>query len=302
MRSNNALKIKKRRAAFTSVAANVCVTTIKIITAFYTGSVSVLSEALHSLGDIISSLLAYFSIRVGDKPADKEHPYGHGKVESFASLGESILLACAAGWVGYEAVKRIFSPKDIKEDVAIYVIGLLALLSFVVGRYISEVAKQTDSEALRANAAHIRADVITSIGVIVALLLVKLTNNTIFDPILALGLSIWIFFTAVRLGIRSFQLLIDISLPKEEILVIENILNNHPAIKSWHQLRTRKSGSYRHIDAHILLDDDLSLIEAHALTEEVEDKIRESLSNVSISLHMEPFQEEVKHRQQQHSE
>lgn len=292
---------KKGTAAALSLVSNVLITVAKLVGAILTGSVSVLSEAAHSLGDIAASGIAWVSVRVADKPADAEHPFGHGKVESIAGLAESLLLAGAALFVGIEAITRLYRPEPLQADLAFYIILGTAVCSIFVGRFVHSTAIETDSEALKANAAHIFADVVTSAGVLAALLLVWITNLTWIDPVAGLLLSVWIVYVAARLAIASINILIDVRLPDAEVELIEKVLRDHPRIQGFHQLRTRKAGSYRHIDAHILMDDNLTLIEAHNLTEEVEDLIRDKLPNVSISLHMEPHMQEIAHRRAQHS-
>jgi cation diffusion facilitator family transporter len=153
---------------------------------------------------------------------------------------------------------------------------------------------------LATDAAHIWADLITSLGVLVALTLVRLTGNNLFDPLIALGLSLWILFSAGRILLNVLRTLMDASLPIAEIEAIERILRNHAEVKDFHRLRTRKSGSARQIDGHVLLRDELSLVEAHRITEEVEDRIRGLYPEVSVTLHMEPFQEEVRHQKRAH--
>lgn len=298
----NALARRKRLAAGVSVLSNVLLTAGKLAAFFLSGSVSVLSEALHSVGDIIASMLAYAGVRVGEAPADLEHPYGHGKVESFAGLAEALLLIGAGLYVGYQAVVRLLSPQPIQVDIAIAIITAAMVWNVFVSRYIHIVAEETDSEALRADALHLKADVYTSAGVIVALLLVRVTKNPTFDPLIALVLTAWILFSGGRIALRTYQALIDRRLPQEEVDTIIEVLRNHPAVLGYHQLRTRKAGSQRHIDAHILVEDSLSLIEAHAITEEVEDLIRAKLPNVVISLHTEPFHRESTHRKREHGD
>lgn len=291
---------KKIRAATVSVISNTTITGAKIVAAILSGSVSVLSEALHSVGDILASVFALISVRVSDKPADSEHPFGHGKIEPFAGLTESLLLLGAAIWVGYEAIRRFAQPEEIAVDIALWIVIGTAIVNVFVGSYLSRTGEETDSDALRADAAHLRADVLTSAGVVVALLLVRFTGDLIWDPIIALALSAWILFTAARMACAAINQLMDIALPEEELRIIEDILKTDERVKGFHELRTRKMGSQRQIDAHILLDDDLSLIAAHEITEEVEDRIRAALDNVSISLHMEPFMRELRHRAAEH--
>lgn len=291
---------RKLTAARASVIYNIILMVVKAVVAVLSGSVSVLMEALHSAGDIVASVLAYFGVRVSDAPPDEDHPYGHGKAESLAGLAEGLLLLLAAGYVGYEAVGRLVRPEPIEAGLALWVIGGTAVLNVVMGRYVGGVAKETGSEALAADAAHIWADLITSLGVLVALALVAMTGNSVFDPLIALGLSLWILFSAARILLNVLRTLMDASLPLPEVEAVEHILRKHPEVKDFHRLRTRKSGSERQIDGHILLRDELSLIEAHRITEEVEDHIRRLFPEVSVTLHMEPFQEEKRHQKRSH--
>lgn len=293
---------EKRKAAGVSIASNGLLTAAKFTAAILSGSVSVLSEAIHSLGDMAASALAYFSVRMSDKPADEDHPFGHGKVESLAGLAEALLLLGAAGYVGYEAIRRFSSPARINAEIALVVVAATAGVNIFVSRYLKRVAEETDSEALRADAAHITADVVTSVGVLLALLLVKITGKPYWDPIVALALSVWIVWTALKIMAAALSLLMDISLPENEIQIINDIFKTHPEVLGWHQLRTRKAGSHRHIDGHIMLRDDLTLVQAHSITEDIEDRVRNALTNVSISLHMEPYGWEEEHRKLFHKD
>jgi len=291
---------RKLTAARASVIYNVGLMVIKVFVAMLSGSVSVLMEALHSAGDILASALAYFGVRVGEAPPDEEHPYGHGKAESLAGLAEGLLLLLAAGYVGYEAVHRLLNPEPIETGLALWVIGGTAVLNVLMGRYVGGVARETHSEALAADAAHIWADLITSIGVLCALALVALTGQAIFDPLIALLLSAWILLSGAKIIANVARTLMDASLPEGEVEAVERVLREHPEVQDFHRLRTRKSGSARQIDGHILLRDELSLTEAHLITEDVEDRIRALFPEVNVTLHMEPFDEEKRHQQRAH--
>src|SRR5205814_1214205 len=163
----------------------------------------------------------------------------------FAGMSEALLLVAAAIYVAVEAISRFRNPESIKVDVALVVVAATAIVNVFVGRYLTRVSKQTDSEALKADAAHVNADFVTSAGVLLALLLVRFTGQPIFDPMLALALAVWIVYTAIRIAMASFSALIDVRLPDEEVVSIENILRAHPEVLDWHALRTRKSGSHR---------------------------------------------------------
>ncbi len=296
------VEVQKRKtlAAVVSVISNCVLTIAKLVAALLSGSVSALSEAAHSCGDVIASLLAWISVRVSDKPADKEHPFGHGKAESLAGLAEASLLIVAGFFVLYEAVQKIISPSVIKVDIAFWALLGTLFVNIFVSRFVKNVAIETDSEALHADASHLTADVVTTLGVVLGLGLVWITGIQFFDSIVAIILTGWIFFVATKIAWKSSYALLDSSLPERELNIVTEIFENHPRVLGYHQLRTRKSGSHRHIDAHIQLEDELNLVEAHEITEEIEDKIRESLPNVSIALHMEPFRWEMAHRMEQH--
>ncbi|MEO7453351.1 MAG: cation diffusion facilitator family transporter [Fimbriimonadales bacterium] len=291
---------RKLAAARASVFYNLALTVLKVAVAAVSGSVSVLMEALHSASDILASLFAFVGVKVSDAPPDEDHPFGHGKAESLAGMAEGLLLLGAAVYVGYEAVTRLVNPEPIEAGLAIWVIGGTAVANVLMGRYVGGVAKETESEALQADASHIWADFVTSIGVLVALVLVRLTGDPIYDPIIALVLSAWILFSAGRILWRVLRTLMDTALPEADRAEIVRILREHPEVKDFHRLRTRKSGTERHIDGHILLRDELNLIEAHRITEDVEDQIRALFPDVSITLHMEPYGEEVQHQQREH--
>ena len=291
---------RKLAAARASVFYNLLLTIVKVAVALVSGSVSVLMEALHSAGDILASMFAFVGVKVSDAPPDEDHPFGHGKAESLAGIAEAMLLLAAAVYVGYEAVTRLMNPEPIDASIALWVIGGTAVANVLMGRYVGGVARETGSEALKADAAHIWADFVTSLGVLVALALVQLTGDPLYDPLIALALSVWILVAAGRILWGVLSTLMDTALPPDEVLEIERILREHPEVQSYHKLRTRKSGTARHIDGHILLRDELSLVEAHRITEEVEDRIRELFPEVSISLHMEPFSEELQHQKAVH--
>lgn len=293
---------RKAVAALVSLVSNLLLTLAKVVAAILSGSISVLSEAVHSASDIVASLLAFASVRVSDRPADSEHPFGHGKVESFAGLAEALLLIGAAGYIVWEAVHRLTHKETFEVDIGLWVVGGTAVWNVFVGRYLSRVAKETDSEALEADAAHITADVVTSIGVFIGLGLVKVTSDPIYDPIVALLLTAWILWMAGTIAYNSFNLLIDTALPAKEVELIADIIRTHPRVLDWHQLRTRKSGSHRHADVHVLVDDNLSLVESHRIAEEIEDRVRSSLPNMSINVHMEPYLLEKLHRRDVHGE
>lgn len=288
-------------AARFSILSNTVLVVLKLIVGITGHSVSVLSEAAHSATDLLASCIAFFSVRVSDLPADREHPYGHGKIESISSMAEALLIFGAAGYILYEAISKLRGHNPpLEVGPGIVVMGISVVANWLIARYLFRVAKETDSLALEADGEHLRTDVYTSLGVMVGLSLVKLTGIYWLDPVAAIIVAMMILSAAWKLTKGALAPLMDENLPQEELETVSHILSEDVRVLSYHKLRTRKSGSMRYIDAHILLDDNLTLLESHHLTEELEDVIRATLPNVEINLHTEPYMEEIIHQYEVH--
>lgn len=288
-------------AARLSIVSNTLLALGKLAVGLATGSLSVLSEAAHSGSDLIASWIAYFSVRVSDRPADVRHPYGHGKAESLSGLAEAALIFGAAGYIIYEASSRLRTGEGPhRVDLGIAVMTVSIVLNTVVATRLFRVARQTDSLALEADAEHLRTDVFTSLGVLAGLILVHATGNPLLDPIAALVVAGMILRAAWRISRNALDLLMDARLPEEDVDVVRKILQDQPEVLGYHKLRTRKSGSSRYVDAHVFMDDHLTLLESHGLTEKLEDRIREELPNAEVTLHTEPFEYEQHHQMEEH--
>lgn len=291
----------KVRAARLSIYSNTSLVLLKLVAGVLSGSVSVVSEALHSASDLLASWIAYFSVRVSDRPADADHPYGHGKIESVSGLAEALLIFGAAGYIIYEAIRKLIVREPVEHlELGIAVMAISALANVFVARYLFRVAKQTDSLALEADGEHLRTDVVTSAGVMLGLLLARVTGWHVLDPLVAMAVAIIIFQAAWRLSRSAMGPLLDRQLPEEDLEIVRGVLESAVGVRGYHKLRSRKSGASRHIDAHVMMDDNLSLLDAHALTERIEDEIRDRLPNVEISLHTEPFEAEQAHQYERH--
>jgi cation diffusion facilitator family transporter len=288
---------EKIGAAKMSIFSNTLLVLLKLTVGILSGSVSVLSEAAHSATDLLASWIAFFSVRVSDRPADADHPYGHGKIESISGMAEAILIFGAAGYIIIEAIRKLITHKAAPDvDLGMVVMGISVITNILVAQYLYRIARKTDSLALKADAEHLRTDVYTSLGVVFGLALVRITKLAWLDPATAILVATLILHAAWRLTRGALAPLMDARLPVDEVELIMQNLREDPRVYAFHKLRTRKSGSTRQIDAHVLLDDNLSLLQAHQLTEELEDKIRQKLPNVEITLHTEPFQEEMRHQ------
>ncbi len=262
-------------------------TAIKVGAGWLSGSVGVLSEAVHSALDLMSAAVAYFTIREAGKKADTDHPFGHGKFETLSSLVESLLLVLAAGWILRESVQHLQHPEPIQhEALAMGVIGVSALASFVVYRQNSRAADLTDSSAIRVNALHYLADVLTSAGVFVALLAMKLTGWLWIDPLIGIAVAVYIVAVSWSQLRQSLSELLDTRLPEAEIQQIEGILATFEG--KAHDLRTRKSGSTRHVDFHLEVCGDLTVTESHQICDQVEERILKDFPDTSVNIHVEP--------------
>ena len=280
----------KRRASGLSLAFNIFQTLLKIGAAILTHSVSVFSEAAHSSIDVLASLMAFVGVRVGAAPPDEEHPYGHGKVESLAGFGESILLFGTVIYILITAINRLVHKPPIERiDVGVIVMGISAVGCFLVSRYLVAVSKRTKSLALKSNGQHLTADCVTSIGVLAALALSKLSGLLWVDSAMAILIAVWMAVGAWHLAVEAFDHLIDKRLSDEELDQIETILKDHPEVLGHHRLRTRLSGNMRYIDMHIVVPNEWSVVQAHSVADELEKKIAFELSPAQVVIHVDPF-------------
>jgi len=292
---------EKAGAARLSIVSNTLLTLLKLAVGLVSGSVGVLSEAAHSATDLLASFIAYFSVKVADRPADEDHPYGHGKAESLSGMAEALLIFAAAGYIVYESVHRLLTRAPAPQaDMGIAVMFVSVTVNALVARHLFIAARRTDSLALEADAEHLRTDVYTSAGVLAGLALTAITGWGWLDPVAALAVALLIVRAAWRLTRSAYAPLMDSRLPGEDEGVVRAVLESEPRVMGYHKLRTRKSGSHRHVDAHVLLDDDMSLVEAHDLTEALEDRIRAELPNAEITLHTEPYRAEALHQHEKH--
>lgn len=280
----------KMLAATLSVASNSTLVVLKLVVGFLSGSVSIIAEGIHSANDLIAALIAFISVRISEQPPDEEHPYGHGKAESISAAAEAILIVGAAVWIVIEAVRRLLKPEPVEHlGIGVAVMGISVVLNIMVSRYLFRVAREEDSPALEADAHHLATDVYTSMGVVAGLAVTGLTGWHIVDPLMAIGVAMLILKIGLGLTMKSLHHLMDAQLPTAEVSRIEGILNGETRIHSWHNLRTRKSGSTRHIDLHIVFRNDATLLEAHQVADELEKRIAQEMAPAHVVIHVDPY-------------
>jgi cation diffusion facilitator family transporter len=232
----------------------------------------------------------FFSVRLALQPADEQHPYGHGKAESLAALSQAGLIGVGALFITYAAVRRLFA-----EDPEIYVwpsliaVGITAAVNLAVAGYAFRAARLTGSVAVRSDAKHLLTNVVQAGAVGVGLVLVGVTGNHVWDPIVALLLAAYLGWIAAGILRDSLRDLLDSSLPDEELASVTQILATaRPGVRGYHALRTRRSGREVYVDAHVLVDPHLTVADAHRLSEEVERELQSRIPGAAVTLHVDP--------------
>jgi cation diffusion facilitator family transporter len=278
----------KVKIARLSVISNTLLIIMKLIVGIISGSVSIISEAIHSSMDLVAALIAFFSVKVSDTPPDSRHPYGHGKMENISGVIEALLIFVAAIWIIVEAVKRLLGEEIVLESLWIgsLVMAVSAVVNIIVSRKLYKVAHETKSIALEADALHLKTDVYTSAGVALGLLLIVLTDIKWMDPAIAILVALFIIKESYELLKRAFWPLLDSAWAEDEIKDLEKKLNDMGV--NYHELRTRKAGNYRFIDIHVEIPGDESVGNAHIYCDQIEDKLMAAYENLNVTIHVEP--------------
>lgn len=283
-------QLQKQRAATISVMATSVLTTIKLLVGWWSGSVSVISEGLHSGTDLLAALMAWFAVRQSGKPPDAGHPYGHGKFESLSGAVEAVLIWLACFLIAREAIRKLMHGVEVSQPVAaIAVMALSTVVNFVVSAHLFAIAKRTESLALEADGWHLRTDAYSSGAVLIGLGVLTITGWHFLDPLLALLVAILIAKAGYDLLTQASKHLLDAALPSPEESIVANILQQHaPNFINAHRLRTRQAGKQRYIDLHLVVRDDMTVEEAHRLCDEIERDIRKALPDADVTIHVEP--------------
>jgi cation diffusion facilitator family transporter len=283
------------RNARLSILSNTVLILMKFAVGLVSGSVSIISEAIHSLMDLAAAVMAFFSIRIAGRPADEDHPYGHQKVENVSGALEALLIIVAAGLIIYESVKRLIGGAEIENLwLGALVMLVSGIVNIIVSRRLYKVAREESSVALAADALHLRTDVYSSLGVGAGLLAIVVLQSAFsvpwaesLDPIVALCIALFIVKEAWDMVRHAVGPLLDASLPPEDLAVVEAVVAARPGV-SMHGVRTRMSGKVRYIDFHLEVPEDLSVKESHEICDEIEREIERALRDASVLIHIEP--------------
>lgn len=281
----------KTGAAALSIASNSALILLKAMAGTVTGSVALLTEALHSATDLVASIVAFFSVRAADAPADATHPYGHEKIEDLAAAIEGMLILVGCGVISFEAIRNLVRGHEVNRlGIGIAVLGVSIVVNFAVSRTLRRRAKATGSPALAADAAHLSTDMATSAGVLGALVLALVTGWDWIDPVIALVVAAVIAVAGVRILTSSSRVLVDETLPDPELEAIREIVAHFApqGVVGFHELRGRQAGARRHVDLHVQFRAGTTLEDAHHTAHELQDAIRARLGDADVLIHLEP--------------
>ena len=278
------------RIAAISLAVTAGLLVLKLILGLISGSIAVLGDAVDSGTDLTAGAAALISIRIAAQPADEDHPYGHGKVETISAAVAATIIGIGGGIIVFQAVRRLIEGgADIDPGVGLIAMVIAALANVVLAFFMRREANRSHSMALRAEATHLKTNVVQACTIIAGLILVAATNEDVFDPLVALGLAAYMGWTALGLVRIAASEVMDTSLPDADLAVIHDVLVEHRQhVRGFHRLRTRRTGAVRHVDMHLLVAADLTVEQVHPISDRIEHEIEERLPGTIAVIHVEP--------------
>lgn len=285
--------MEMRIAALFSIISNSIIIILKIIAGLISGSISIISEAIHSGADLFASLLTFFAVTKANEPADKEHPFGHGKYEDMSGFIEGGLIVFAGLYIISESIKKLFLGYELKNEpiLGIYVMACSFVLNIIVSSYLFYIAKKRESVSLYADAQHLRMDVVSSFGVLCGLLIIKYTGFAVIDPIIGILIACIIVRTGIKINKNAMNDLLDGSLPQEDINKIERILGEAKGIEGYKNLKCRRIGRCKDIEVTLLFLPELNITECHRMCDKIEEQINKEFNQTRIMIHAEPCNE-----------
>jgi cation diffusion facilitator family transporter len=286
------MPVQRSRAAAVSIISNTSLIALKVVAGLITGSVAILTEAIHSGVDLAASFIAYFSVRQAETPADASHRYGHEKFENVAAAAEGVLILIGSGVIVYAAIRSlVLGPELERLGIGIAVVGFATAVNLFVSTWLYGQARITQSAALEGDAAHLRTDAYTSAGVLIGLALAQITGAHWLDPAIALVIAGAIVVTGLKIVARSWGVLVDEALPEDEQNAIRDAIEAFAGrgVVGYHQLRTRRAGARRYVDLHVQFRSGTSLEDAHGTAHALQDEIERRLpGGTDVLIHLEP--------------
>lgn len=286
-----------KRFLYLSIAAAVTTIGLKFAAYFKTGSMGFFSDALESLVNLFAAIIALVILHISEKPADEEHEFGHGKAQYFSSALEGALILIAAVSIIYTSVPKILKPEPLENiGLGTLLSGAAALTNLIVGFVLTKKGKKYNSLLLEADGKHLLSDVVTSVGVILGVIVVKITGLYFLDPIIAIGVALYIVYVGFKLIVRSTNELMDAAIPKDEQQRIVDYLDSLEERNiEYHSLLTREAGYRRFVTFHLLVPGKWSIKQGHDCAEEIEQYIEQMFinSNVTVTSHIEPIEDPI---------
>lgn len=283
---------EKKLAAGLSITSNAIIIILKFIAGGISGSISIISEAIHSLSDFLASVLTFFAVIKSSEPADTNHPFGHGKYEDMSGFIEGGLIIFAGIYIIWEACKKVFFHQTVEVDTTLGIAVMLfaVVANIFVSSYLFRVAKKSDSVSLHADGEHLRTDVYSSLGVLFGLVLIKITGIALLDPLIAVLVAIFVLKAGFEISKETLNNLLDGALPSEDIEAIKNIINsyNNECLKGYKNLKARRSGPSKDIEITMLFPENMTISACHKICDDVESLIQQKLGNCNILIHAEP--------------
>jgi len=276
-------------AAILAMSVVVILVILKVIVSFISRSISISAQAMDSFLDLFAIGFTTFAVRMSVAPADEEHPFGHGKIEGVSALIQAFLVLVAGAFIIYSSIERIINRTVIKPDTGIIVMVISIIVSFLLARHLHRVATAKESAAIEASARMINADFYSALGVLLGLVAVRLTKLQILDPIIALIMVVFVLKASYDIVLRAFRELTDYSLPKEEQEILNNCIQEHfTQLVDFHAVRSRRAGSERFVDLHLVMPRYVSVEDAHNMCDHLEQDIKAKLSNTNVVINVEP--------------
>ena len=283
-----------RGAAKLLISVVIGLSLLKIIVSWLTGSISILAQAADSLLDLLAGIITLSAIRIAAKPADEEHPYGHGKAEDIAGVVQGLLIFIASGLIIYSSIRRIVAGTSIElAEVGMGMMLVSIVVSICLSRHLLKVSRVTGSVALETNARNIAADVYSALAVLVGLLVVRITSLAAIDSIIAIGVAIYILKIGYDTIRKPLSGLVDVKLdPSQEAAIKDCLMKYSQRVVGFHDLRTRRAGSQCYIDLHLVMAKDITLEQAHEVCDQIEVEIQTRLPESNVIIHIEPCNNE----------
>ena len=283
---------EKKLAAGLSITSNAIIIILKFIAGGISGSISIISEAIHSLSDFLASVLTFFAVIKSSEPAYTNHPFGHGKYEDMSGFIEGGLIIFAGIYIIWEACKKVFFHQTVEVDTTLGIAVMLfaVVANIFVSSYLFRVAKKSDSVSLHADGEHLRTDVYSSLGVLFGLVLIKITGIALLDPLIAVLVAIFVLKAGFEISKETLNNLLDGALPSEDIEAIKTIINsyNNECLKGYKNLKARRSGPSKDIEITMLFPENMTISACHKICDDVESLIQQKLGNCNILIHAEP--------------